>query len=374
MAGNIKKLWIVTELFPPDETSTSYIMGEIANAMTMKYNVGVICGPEIYDRRKALDERNKFKLHESIEIHRTEGTGLDKNTTKGKALSFILMSLRLMNLVRKYVKAGDKVLMVTNPAPLVLLMAMLRMRKDFELNILVHDVFPENTRPAELKLPFYGLVKHLFDKSYGKADRLIALGRDMKAVLKAKVSKYNPDLHITVIENWADVENIQPRPFPTGKIVLEYAGNIGRVQGLDKVIERLPEDVELHIYGTGAMEDRLRAMNRGNVYFHGPYFRSQQTEVLASCDIALVTLQKGMYGLGVPSKTYNILASGRPILYLGPEGSEIDLLVKENGIGYCRWPERWDRNILSEMGANSRKLAETEYSKETILNKFLTAI
>ena len=37
-----QKLWILTELFPPDETSTSYIMEEIANAMTRKYNVGVI--------------------------------------------------------------------------------------------------------------------------------------------------------------------------------------------------------------------------------------------------------------------------------------------------------------------------------------------
>ena len=39
------KLWIVTELFPPDETSTSFILGEIANAMAQKYDVGVICGP-----------------------------------------------------------------------------------------------------------------------------------------------------------------------------------------------------------------------------------------------------------------------------------------------------------------------------------------
>ena len=39
----MRRLWIVTELFPPDETSTSYIMGgEIANVMTQKYKVGVI--------------------------------------------------------------------------------------------------------------------------------------------------------------------------------------------------------------------------------------------------------------------------------------------------------------------------------------------
>ncbi len=63
---NKKILWIVTELFPPDETSTSYILGEIANAMTLKYKVKIICGPEIYDKRKKIDADNKFKLDGSI--------------------------------------------------------------------------------------------------------------------------------------------------------------------------------------------------------------------------------------------------------------------------------------------------------------------
>lgn len=51
---NKQILWIVTELFPPDETSTAYILGEVANAMVQKYVVKVICGPEIY----MISERN----------------------------------------------------------------------------------------------------------------------------------------------------------------------------------------------------------------------------------------------------------------------------------------------------------------------------
>ena len=146
------------------------------------------------------------------------------------------------------------------------------------------------------------------------------------------------------------------------------------MQGLDKVTDMLPEDIELHFYGTGAMEKKLKERKRKNVFFHGPYFRSQQNEVLAACDIALVTLQEGMYGLGVPSKTYNILASGRPVLFFGPKGSEIDLLIREEGIGYCGWPEKWDRTTLIEMGRKARALAESKYSESVILDKFLKAI
>ena len=96
--------------------------------------------------------------------------------------------------------------------------------------------------------------------------------------------------------------------------------------------------------------------------------------MLSACDIAVVTLQDGMYGLGVPSKTYNILAAGRPILFFGPSNSEIELLVREKGVGYCQWPDKWDKHELAEMGVRARKLAIDEYSKEAILNKLLNAI
>ena len=375
---NKQTLWIVTELFPPDETSTSYILGEIANAMVEKYQVKVICGPEIYDKRKKLDENNKFKLDASIEVFRANGADLDKNTKKGKALSFLLMSKRLYALAKKNIMKEDKVLMVTNPAPLVLLMSRLKKSRGFEWHVLVHDVFPENTVPAGFNMPMYKLVKSLFDKAYRRADQLIALGRDMRKVLDEKVkngSKREEGLpKISIIENWADINGIKPQPMPDGQIILEYAGNIGRVQGLDKVIDNLPENVELHLYGTGSMEEEIMKMNHPRVFFHGPYFRSQQNEVLAACHIAIVTLQEGMYGLGVPSKTYNILASGRPVLYFGPKDSEIDLLVREHGIGFCGWPEKWDIKELKMMGIKARELAEREYSERTILKKFIAAI
>lgn len=374
MENNKRVLWIVTELFPPDETSTAYILGEIANSFVNKYQVKVICGPEIYDKRKKIDKNNLFQLDKRIELYRVNGADLDKNTAKGKALSFLLMSYRLRKLAKAHICKHDKVLMVTNPAPLVVLMGKLKKKVGFELNILVHDVFPENTIPAGINLPAYGFFKHMFDRAYSRADRLIVLGRDMENVIRRKVERFHNKQKIAVIENWADVEGIVPQPFHHDKIILQYAGNIGRVQCLDKIIAQLPENVEFHLYGTGSMEDKLKAMNHPHVFFHGPYFRSQQNEVLASCDIAVVTLQEGMYGLGVPSKTYNILASGRPVMYFGPKDSEIDLLVKEKKVGFCGWPASWSKDDLTEMGMRARELAVKEYSKEIILNKFLNLI
>lgn len=385
----MKRLWIVTELFPPDETSTSYILGEIANTMAKKYDVGVICGPEIYDKRKKFDSNNHFVLDESIDVVRSEIPPLDKNTFMGKLLRFFIISWRMYRMAKNHIGEGDRVLLVTNPAPLVVLMGYLRKKRHFELSLLVHDVFPENTKPAGITIPSwaYRWIAKVFAKAYGRADCMIAIGRDMKQVLMKKVAQYNSEPDVRIIENWADIANIQPQSFPEGKIVLQYAGNIGRVQGLDRLIGLLPNDVEFHIYGTGSMEDKLKEMKRMNVFFHGPYFRSQQNDVLAACDIAVVSLQKGMYGLGVPSKTYNILAAGRPVLFIGEENSEIGLLVKEKQIGFVFNPDDEEglqafldrlspekRDILMEMGKRAREVAEQEYAKNVILNKFIEEI
>lgn len=368
-----RTLHIVTELFPPEETSTAYIMGEMANAASNLYDVHVICGPEIYDSRKKIDKENAFALDSRIKLTRVKNPGLDKNKKIGKVWSFLMMSVRLYNLAKSIIKDGDKVLMVTNPAPLVLFMSKLRKRRNFDLNILVHDVFPENTKSADLGMPLfiYNLIKRCFDKAYSRADKLLVLGRDMERVLSQKT---NGNVLIKIVENWADIDNVKPIPFPNGNIKLQYAGNIGRVQGLEELIKQIPDDIEFHFYGTGVMESTLKRMSKSNVYFHGPFFRSQQTQVLGAAHISVVTLDNGMYGLGVPSKTYNIMAAGRPILYFGPEEGEIGLLIKEHNIGYVGWPDKWDTEELAKMGKKARLIAEKIYSKEVILNKFIEAL
>lgn len=367
------RLLIVTELFPPDETSTSYILGEIANACSREYDVHVICGPEVYDTRKELDVEHPFALNPDIKMLRAKGVGVDKNKASGKALSFLMMSFRLLKLAKKHVKEGDKVLLVTNPAPLVLLMARLHRRHNVELNLLVHDVFPENTVPAGLHLPSwaYRYIKVRFDRAYSRIDKFITLGRDMAEVVRKKAGERPV---VKVVENWAEIDSITPIPFPDGAIKLEYAGNIGRVQGLNKLISDLPDGIELHFYGTGAMENVLKEIQHPHVFFHGPYFRSQQKEVLGACHAAIVTLSDGMYGLGVPSKAYNIMASGRPIIYFGPADGEIGRMVAENHIGYLGWPDIWNLEELKSMGERARLLAETKYSKAIILDKFLAAL
>lgn len=385
-------LWIISELFPPEETSTGYIMGEIANTMTSKYNVKVICGPEIYDKTKPTNYN--YKLNDSIEVIRVEGVKENKRDTLSRIKKFIYISHQIYNEAKKRIKVGDNVLMVSNPFPLIILMANLRRKRNFKFSMLVHDVFPESLfSDINLSKPVLSVLSWIFNKSYSTTDHLIVLGRDMLEIMQNKVKKDNK---ISIIENWADSDNIKPiymRSEQSKNIVIQYAGNIGKSQGVTNFIDLLHEansqNIIFDIWGTGSALDEVRGKRieyemEDKILLNGSYSRNQQNKVLCRCDIALVTLIEGMYGLGVPSKSYNILAAGRPILFIGERNSEIWLMIEENNVGFCFEPKdkygiiQFLKGIndinLTNMGKTARFLAENKYSKKQILNKFLDTI
>lgn len=390
-------LWIISELFPPEETSTAYIFGEIANALAEMYSVNVICGPEVYDGNRKIDKNNVFQLDPSIKIFRVDGIAENKKSIVSRAKKFIGMTIRLYKLAKQNIRQGDKVLMATNPFPLILPMAKLKRKRDFELKMLVHDVFPEPLA-FRMKLPkiVYNALYRMFAKAYASCDLLMSIGRDMTKLLRRKTINYNSDQKIVQVENWGDIVNIMPaeRPasLPSDKVVIQYAGNIGEAQGVQQFVDHLANckasNVVFSIWGTGTAEEKIkqqidRMQMQNKVEFNGSYFRSEQIKVLNSCDIALVSLRSIIKGIGVPSKSYNILAAGKPILFIGPLDSEIAMMVKENQIGYCfdefddkgieDFLASMDRNKIEEfakMGKKARMLVEKKYSKQAILNKF----
>lgn len=304
-------LWIISELFPPEETSTGYIMGEIANAMTQKYEVKVICGPAVYDSKKKQDANSKTVFDMHIEVYHVDAVSENKNSKISRIKKFLLMSWRMYRVAKNNIKKGDHVLMVTNPFPLIVLMGYLRRHRNFDLAMLVHDVAPENLY-TDIHIPemVYPTVKRVFNKAYASTDLLISLGRDMSEVLEQKVKdglkgfgaseRFEKLPRIEVIENWGDIENIHPTDdFEEEKITIQYAGNIGNAQGVGELVDVLHdakcEQVAFGIWGTGSAENAIKEKVQeygmeNQVSFHGAYFRSEQQKVLNSCDIALVRL------------------------------------------------------------------------------------
>ncbi|GAB1462410.1 glycosyltransferase family 4 protein [Pedobacter sp.] len=391
------KVWVVSEVFYPDETSTAYILTHIANELATQADVHVICGPSGYGDIKGSD-LNLSK----ISFHRINLFNLDKNKLLQRLLRLIILSFSMFFIGLMKIGRRDKVLLVTNPAFAIPLFSLLRKLKGFNYFILVHDVFPENLIPAGLikssKNFLYRLLTSIFNWSYASANKLFVLGRDMKEVMRRKIGEKTK---ISIIENWSQTDEIYLTDFQHNeltaaknlkeKIVLLFAGNLGRLQALEKYFEVIAKvknpNVHFAFVGDGALLPHLKeivAQNEiKNVSFWGSFPRDKQVVFLNASHFGVITLEEEVYGLGVPSKTYNILAAAKPVLFLGNKKSEVAMLTEEDrcGISFSwdqsleiiKFIESLNERTITEyevLGSRGRILAETKFSKENILNKF----
>lgn len=397
------KLWIVTELFFPEEVATAYIMTKVSEHFAESNDVHVICGPAFYQRNNV--ESDGVFRNEKVTVHRVKTLPLNKDKLLQRSLRMLLLTVQLSFKLLMKASKGDRVLIVTNPAPIVVLVSFICRIKKLKCFTIVHDVFPENLVVARMMRAGsigHRLLMYIFNKSYSKMTVLFVLGRDMKAVFEKKLKRYKKKPALYVVESWADTEGIYPmiknensivqKLGINEKIIFQFAGNHGRVQGLMElcnIIRQIQNPlVHFMFIGEGAvkkdMKNFVAAHSLTNVSMLDSFSRSQQREFLNAGDVGIVSLQEGMAGLGVPSKSYNILAAGKPILFIGDRESEIAQMIDEHDVGWCYDMKETKKLLtffnslspediiaLKDKGEKARVLAETKYARQIILDKYL---
>jgi hypothetical protein len=155
---------------------------------------------------------------------------------------------------------------------------------------------------------------------------------------------------------------------------------------MDVVVKADNRNLIIVIFGDGALRElvvnKIRNERISNVFYFGPKPRADQNLFLNACHICIVTLISGMKGLGVPSKTYNYLAAGKPVLFIGDKGSEVDNYICKHD---CGWSFSWSEEEsiidflrklsiekieeIEEKGDRSYHLSEN-FKKEKLLNLF----
>jgi colanic acid biosynthesis glycosyl transferase WcaI len=105
-------------------------------------------------------------------------------------------------------------------------------------------------------------------------------------------------------------------------------------------------------------------------------------DVLATGDIHLVPLKRGLAKASVPSKLYSILAAGRPVLASVDEGTEVSRTVEAAGAGlavppdepdaFCAALDRLldDPEAARQMGERGRRFVETWASPDAVAERY----
>ncbi len=401
---NRETLWVVSELYYPEETSTGYYLTRIAEGLTDTFEIKVLCGQPNYSGRGT--QSPKKENHRGVEIHRAWGTRLDKNVIPFRLLNMLTLGGAILVKAFLNFKKNEKVLVVTTPPVLPFIVALASIVRRAEYTLLIHDNYPEILIAVGKTTENSILVRVMdfFNRwLYRRAAKIIVVGRDMQELLEEKTAGIS--VPIEYIPNWAELEQLAPAERQTNpllkelglaeKFVFLYAGNMGHPNDLESIVEcadRIRDESDVHFIflGTGVkrkwLENEVKSRNLSNVTLLDPRPRGEQNIFLNACDVAIVSLIGKMKGVSMPSRTYNILAVGKPILALSEDGSEVAQVVEENQIGWITSPgapaalHRLLRQIIREkekiplMEQRSRRAALEKYSLVTAVDKYREAM
>jgi len=395
----MKQCVVISELYYPEQNATGFILTGIAEGLAEKDSVNVLCAQPCYNQRGI--KAPKTELHHGVDIRRCWSTTCDPKQIRGRLLNFATTSLSVGWRALFSIKRGDKVLVVTNPPLLPFFVRVVCWLKGAKFVLLVHDVYPDVFVPLGLMKsshPLYRMLSWVNGKLYASADRVVALGRDMERLVE---EKSQGGAHVSVIPNWGDVNVITPMPKTenallqklnlTDKFVVHYSGNHGRTHDLLSIIEAaklLEDERDVHFLfigeGSGKAEVVARAseLELENVTFCTFVDRAELNTSLNAADVSVLAFKKGMAGISVPSRLYNLMAAGKPILGVVDNNSEVADVIREAKLGIVVLPEsprnlaeqilslRNDGDLRVKMAENSRNEAVSKYSYDVTKQQY----
>ena len=399
-----RRVYVVSELYYPEETSTGYFLTRIAEGLAQDHQVSVLCSQPTYSARgtRAPDREQR----NGVDIQRCRGTTLNKDKLIPRLVNLLTISLLIFWRAITRFRSQDVVLVVTNPPALPFLVALACWLHRAKCLLLIHDVYPEVFVAAGLlspRSPGVWLISWSTTRLYRRVERIIVLGRDMRDLVVHKLGlKSNK---IVIIPNWADVDEISPVPSAqtrlskalnlSGKFVLQYSGNMGRTHDLEILVEcarKLQDRPDIHflVVGWGAKRRRLEELiatyHMSNMTLLANRPRDELADSLNVCDVGIISFVPGMAGISVPSRMYNIMAAGKPILAIADAGSELALVIQEEQIGWVISPGESDAmtaavveaystpSLIKAMSARARQVAETKYTLQAVITAYSNLI
>ncbi len=395
------RVWIVSEIYYPETTSTGHILTGIAEGLAANRSVRVLCGQPNYSARGIRAPRRESR--NGVEIERCWGTTWDKDSLWKRLVNMATISGSFLVRLPFRLRRGDVVLAPTNPPSVPFIAALACRLRGAKLVTMIQDKYPEAAFAA-------GLLRRdsLFAKAllacarllYRSSDRIAVVGRDIQELVRRQVG--GDAGRVVFISDWGDVDEIRPQPRSesrllgelglSDKFVVLCAGNMGPLHDAELLVRCALElggrtDIHFVVAGSGKkkawLESAVQRHGLANVSLLPPFPRSESANVQNACDAALSVFVPGMLGVSVPSRAYNTFAAGKPIIAVSDPDSELARVVRDEGVGWTSPPgdlpafvrtveeaASTPPDVLAEMGRRARALAERDYTLSRVVEKY----
>lgn len=339
------KVVVVSQHYPPDPSTTAAIMAAISERVAREADVLVLSGTSgsatSVGKPAVVEVRNWMP---------------GKGALGKRAVAELLFTVRMFFVLLARLRRGDVTLTVPAPFMLPYAFAAAAKLKGARSVLIMHDLYPDVLIMAGMLKPDSDLAKamHALNAPMFRAlDSVVIIGRDTEKLLLRYRGMTREKIRF--IPNWATlprgVRAVDPdnpyRRSLSARFVVGLSGNLGFTHDPVIVFEAarlLRDDGDIHflLSGWGVGFDQLKALQAEaklpNVTLVDRVEDDQLETFLSAADVWIIPYRKNVAGVSVPSRFYNLLAIGRPVILVSEADAEAALTVAEHDVGWVVEP------------------------------------
>ncbi len=333
---------IISAIFPPEPVVSAQISNDLANFFSKMNEVMVVCTRPTRPAGTYFKTDNSNKqIFKRIVLPSYVHPGPSFICRMIESISFGIATRKLIR--EKYSKVS---IVYANTWPLFAQFAVTRICKKFNIPLVLHvqDIYPETlTDRLGLLGPIVRTLLMPLEKYVMQnVTSIVAIGNKMANYLTT--TRRIDENKITVVYNWQDESRFkEPEYFPKteSRLTLMYLGSLSPSANIEAVIEAFGaarlSDSTLVIAGSGnSMESCLITSTMhpsADIRFvAAPY--EKVPELLASADVLVLPLKKGVGRYSIPSKLAGYMLSSKPVLgFIDPESDAADIIINAE----CGW-------------------------------------
>ncbi|HII4397414.1 glycosyltransferase family 4 protein [Clostridium perfringens] len=403
----MKRLLVFSAYYEPEIASSLYLSSNLYEDFSRngwKVDLFVpIPTRGVDDATRKYYKSHKIENKENLTIHRVslmrEGKG-----TIGRAFRYILMNI--IFIYKGLTTKADAIFVQSTPPTQGAMAAIIKKIKKIPFVYNLQDIFPDSMITMGMitkKSVIYKFGRIIENFTYKNADKIIVISNDMK---KNLIKKGVLDDKISVISNWIETDIVKPIKKSENYIYdkfnlnpndfhVVYAGNLGYAQNIEVIINAAKfleeyKKIKFVIFGKGTQEEKYKNMasklKSKNIIFLPIQPYDKVAYVYSLGDASIVSCKKGFGGSAMPSKTWNIMASGTPVLASFDAGTDMEKIILLNKLGLFSDANDIDslvNNIkylylnkkeAKSMGENARMYAKLNVSRNLCTKQYIEII
>ena len=346
------RILIISQYYLPDITAAAFRIGEMTNELVKRgHDVQVIT---TYPHRGENDNSLNQKLDKEINIHRVKLSSFDHKGFISYVFHYFSFAFKAILISRKifFSKWRPQVIWTTSP-PLFTGISGFVLSLIFRSPLIfdIRDIWPDSAvAAAQISQDgkAFKLGKLLEKWLYLRSDHLTCVSAPMANYLRNTVSK-----PVSIVYNGVSQNSTLAHRSSVKENVILYAGNIGRVQGLEMLIECFTEIYhsakkyrkwKFVLIGDGVLKQDLelkikQLQMQQAVFLQDAKPKAQINKEMQKARVLVFNLQDDeVFKMTIPSKVFDYMIIGIPVIagLLG-EGKSI---LEESGGNVLFYPDK----------------------------------